>query len=118
MASVRVRDPQTMTMMGLLLSGLLEGALEDERSRLLPRIRGDVWVRAGQMWVTLRFTPEGIEIVRGREGTPVASVEGEMRALVEVTAGRLPIVPFLAGRLRARGAPLLLLRLLRLFKAG
>ncbi len=113
MASVRLREPETMNLLGLLMHGLLEHALSDPaRARRAEALTGEVWVRAGPMWATLCFDEQGIEIVRGKTERRRASVGGEMDALLGVVAGHGVVGPVLAGRIGIGGNPFFLLKLL------
>ena len=119
MSAVSIEDREHMSMLGLLIAGLLESAMADEaRRRRAALLEGAIWLGAGRMWVTLRFSPDGVTLSRGRQGERLAEVGGDMRALVEVVAGRLPVLPFVAGRLRIGGSPLALYRLLPLLLPG
>ena len=118
MVSVRLREPETMNLLGLLMRGLLEHALEDPaRAARAAALSGDVWVRAGTMWTTLRFDDEGIEIVRGKTERRRASVGGEMDAMLGVVTGGGVVGPVLTGRVGIGGNPLFLLRMLPVIRA-
>jgi hypothetical protein len=115
---VRLRDPETMHVLGLLLQGYLKGALSAPgRAARLQRLRGDLWLRAGSMWVTLRFDGQTVEIVKGRSEQRRAAIEGEMITLVSLVASRgllewVRALPAMAsGRMRVAGDPRFLLRL-------
>lgn len=122
---VRLKDPENMNVLGLLLQGFLRSVLEDPSLRSqAKRLRGNVCLRAGTMWATLCFDGDGIEIVRGRTARHRASVEGEMHDLLGlVTSGGWvglvgAVGPLMRRRLRIGGNPLFLLRLVPLLTAG
>ncbi len=116
---VRLRDPREMNVLGLLMNGFLGAALRDPALAARARsMRGDVWLRAGMMRITLSFDGRGIEIVRGRTGSRKAEVGGEMDALLGVVTGAGMVGPFLAGKIRIGGNPLFLLRMLPILTAG
>jgi ubiquinone biosynthesis protein UbiJ len=115
---VRLRDPETMHVLGLLLQSYLQGAVAAPgRAERLRRLRGDLWLRAGSMWVTLRFDGQGVEVIKGRSEQRRAAVEGEMSTLVGLVAGRglverAKALPAMArGQLRVAGDPRFLLGL-------
>ena len=122
---VRLRDPETMHVLGLLLQGYLRGALASPaKGARLRRLRGDLWLRAGAMWVTLRFDGQSVEIIKGKTETRRAAVEGEMGTLVGLVAGRglrdrwRALPSFVRGRLRVAGDPRFLLALAPLLVGG
>ncbi|MFC1609489.1 hypothetical protein ACFL6C_00895 [Myxococcota bacterium] len=90
------------------------GALQDDEAlqKKVQRLRGDVWLRAGNMWVTLCFDGEGIEVVRGRTERRRASVEGEMDALLGVVTGAGMFGPLLRRRMKVGGNLFFLLKML------
>jgi ubiquinone biosynthesis protein UbiJ len=115
---VRLRDPETMHVLGLLLQGYLRGALADAgRAARLQRLHGDLWLRAGSMWVTLRFDGQTVEILKGRSAQRRAAIEGEMATLVSLVVSRglrdwARALPAMAtGRMRVAGDPRFLLLL-------
>lgn len=116
---VRLREPEQMNVLGLLMAGYLESALQDTALRgLVGRLGGGLSIRAGKMWTTLLFDGGGVEIVRGRDEAARASVEGEMDVLLGVVTGGPLVLPVLSGKVRMGGNLLLLLRLLPLLTAG
>ncbi|MCC6994664.1 MAG: hypothetical protein IT370_08655 [Deltaproteobacteria bacterium] len=108
MVKVRVLEPERMSLPGLMLQGILERARAAPSSRL----RGEVLVDADGAQVTLRFSDQLVEITRAPAVRPVAVVRGTLRALLDAALGRGRVRAWLAGRLRVRGGPLTLLRLL------
>jgi hypothetical protein len=113
--AVEVTQPERMNLLGLLLRGLLERRLLDGAR---PPLRGDVLVDAGGMRVTLRFAETSVEITRDPPaGRPIARITGTLRAFLELAVGRGWLRSLLARRIRPRGNPVTLLRLLRLFSA-
>jgi len=117
-ARVVVDQPETMNLLGLLMKGLLARNLADDglfhRARAM---KTDVLVQAGEMKVSLRLGEGGITIIRGDTGRSGASVAGDMKTLLDVVAEGKMIAPFLAGRLRIGGNPLVLLRMLPMIRA-
>lgn len=103
-----------MNLLGLLLRGIIERRLEGHA----PRLRGDVAIDASGMRVTLRFAPDAVAITRAAAVKPVARVRGTLTALADAALGRGRLRAFLDGRLRVRGRPLALLRLLSLLRVS
>jgi hypothetical protein len=115
---VVIDSPETMNLLGLLMSALLETNLADDPAFARARsIDGDVLVRAGQMAVTLRMGDGGLTIIRGDAGGSKARVSGTMPALLGVVAEGRMVWPFLTGKIRIGGNPLVLLRMLPLIRA-
>jgi hypothetical protein len=118
MTGVRIDQPETMNLMGLLMKGLIEGNLERPGvAERLARMKGEAYVQAGEMGVTLRFEEGGVVILRGAVGRPRASVRASMLDLLGVVTGAGMIRPVLSRRVRIRGNPLVLLRMLPLIQA-
>lgn len=115
---VHVEAPERMNLMGLLMRGLLEAALRNDRvRRRARRLRGDVRIAAGTMSVTLRFTKERISLLADVATPARATVRGGMKPLLELVAGEGLVRPVLSGKVRVRGNLLLLLRMLPLIRA-
>ncbi|MBZ0136295.1 MAG: SCP2 sterol-binding domain-containing protein [Planctomycetes bacterium] len=115
---VHIETPERMNLMGLLMRGLLEAALRDNRvRRRARRLRGDVRIVAGTMSVTLRFTKEQILLLANVTTPARATVRGEMKPLLEVVAGESLVRPVLSRKVRVGGNLLLLLRMLPLIRA-
>ncbi|MBI5528266.1 MAG: hypothetical protein HY897_18185 [Deltaproteobacteria bacterium] len=115
---VVVDQPESMNLLGLLMKGLLAKNLSDDD--LFYRARAaktDVLVQAGEMKVTLRLGEGGITILRGDAGSAGASVAGDMKTLLGVVAEGKMVAPFLSGRLKIGGNPLVLLRMLPMIRA-
>jgi len=120
MEHVRLRDPEEMNVLSLLLAGYLESALSDiDLQARLDGIEGGIWIRAGKMWTTLLLDGGGrVELVTGRAEGARASVEGEMDVLLGVVTGGPLVLPVLTGKIGLGGNLLFLLRLLPLLTAG
>ena len=75
MDTVRIKDPEDMNVLGLLMKGFLSNALaEPTLEKRAKGMSGNVHLGAGKMWATLCFDGEGIEIVRGKTEASKASV--------------------------------------------
>jgi len=114
---VVIDTPETMNLLGLLMSGLLATKLSDERifSRV-SGITGDILVRAGDMSVTLRMNGGGVTIIRGESERPLARVAGTMIALLDVVVKGRMLWPLLTGKLRIGGNPFILLKMLPMIR--
>ena len=113
-----LEDPRRMNLLGLLMHGLIESNLRDPAvAAAVGRIRGDVFVQAGDMGVTLRFGGGVVSIQRGDSGRSIARVRGGMQDLLGMVTGAGLVGPVLAGRVRIGGNPFVLLRILPLIRA-
>jgi hypothetical protein len=110
---VEIADPETMSLLGLMLASVLGRSLGDK----VPRLRGDVAIDGGGMQVTLHFDDDGVIISRRPAARPIARVRGTLTALLDAALGRGRVRAWLAGRLHVGGSPLALLRLLALLRA-
>jgi hypothetical protein len=112
---IHLPEPERTNLLGLLMRGMLENRLADDRLAARARaLRGDVRVQAGAMAIILRFGPEGLTILRDGEGEPSAWVRGTMNALLGLVTGGGLVAPVLSRRVRFGGNLLLLLRMLPL----
>ena len=119
MSAVKIDDPARMNVLGLLMQGFLTAVLADPAQLArAQKMSGDVWLRAGLMWCTLRFDGEGIQVFRGKTDGRKASVEGEMDTLLGVVTGAGVVGPFLAGKIKIGGNPFFLLKMLPILTAG
>ncbi len=116
-ALVVIDDAPRMNLLGLLLGSIIERQAQQEPARKrLARLRGALVVKAGEMSITLSFADGRVTVSRGAAKAPRAVVEGSMQALMNVALGGGLVGPWLAGRLRTRGNPLLLLKVLPLMR--
>jgi hypothetical protein len=114
---VVIEDAPRMNLLGLLLGSIIERQAQQEPARKrLARLRGALVVKAGEMSITLSFSDGRVTVSRGAAKAPRAVVEGSMQALMNVALGGGLVGPWLAGRLRTRGNPLLLLKVLPLMR--
>lgn len=111
---VTIRDPDRMSLPGLLAAGLLERRLGATGARV--RLRGDVLLDVGGAAVTLRFGDDAIEVTREPAVDPIAEIHGGYAAFVELATGR-PLRA-LRGGMRVRARPGVLLSLLPLLRAS
>jgi hypothetical protein len=109
---VEVLEPERMNLLGLMLAGILERRLDGD-----PGLRGDVFIEAGAMQVTLCFSDRGVVVSRGPAGRPIAHVRGTLGALLDCALGRGRVRAVLGGQLHVWGRPLSLFRLLRLLRS-
>lgn len=109
---VTVREPDRMSLPGLIAAGILERRLGGETRVAL---RGDVVLEVAGARVTLRFGDAGVEVTREPAVDPIAEIHGNYGAFVDLASGR-PLRSFRGG-MRVRGAPGILLQLLPLLRA-
>jgi hypothetical protein len=121
---LRIDEPERMPVAGLLVGAFLREALGRPRAAAqLRQLSGDLWLRAGLMWITLRFDGQRVEVRSGRTAERRAVVEGEMDALLTAVASRTllergrALPDLLRRRLRVHGDPAFLIKLLPLFIA-
>lgn len=110
---VTVVEPERLHLAGHMLAGVLRRACaEPRRARKAARIRGTVAIDAGGMQLCLEFGPEEVRVRAGSCDRPRAAIRAPLDALLDTALGRRMVRHFLAGRLRVRGSPLALARLL------
>lgn len=116
-SAVVVVEPERMNLLGLMLKSLLERRMNHSAARRHARaLRGKVLIEASGMRVLLRFTQTSIEISREFTGRADAEIRGTLTALLRAALGRQRARSLITGQLRARGAPLMLLRILSLLR--
>lgn len=112
---VVVVEPERLHLAGHMLAGVLRRACADpRRARKAARIRGAVAIDAGGMRMCLEFGPEEVRVRAGGCDRSRASIRAPLDALLDTALGRRLVRNFLAGRLRVRGGPVTLARLLGL----
>lgn len=110
---VCVLEPERLHLAGHMLAGVLRRACADpRRARKAARIRGAVAIDAGGMRACVEFGANEVRVRAGVCERPRASIRAPLDALLDVALGRRMVRHFLAGRLRARGGPVTLARLL------
>jgi hypothetical protein len=114
---VELHDPEHMNLLGLLTRGLLESRLANDRLRTrISRLKGDVLLSAGTMSITLRFGDGRVVLLSEPGRPPRSTVRGEVKPLLEMVTGGGLLGHLLSRRVRIGGCPLLLLRILPLFR--
>lgn len=117
--TVRIDDPEHMNILGLLMAGLLKQTLAAAgNAKRAGRMKGDVFVKAGGMGVSLRFDGQGIVILKGPTDRPRARVGGGMEDLLSMVTGGGFVGPVLSGKVRIGGNPFFLLKMLPLIQAS
>lgn len=115
--AVAVEEPQRMNLLGLLLANVMERALEDPKAqRKCVPLKGGVQVRAGRMEVRLKFNEGRVEVLRGSDDRPRASVSGDLTTLADVTLGGGVVRHYLRRRLKVGGNLYFLLKTLPLLR--
>ena len=116
---VEFDQPERMCLLGLLMKGVLEGNLaQPDKAHGARKLRGDVFVQAGRMEVTLRFREGGVLIRNEASRAPRARVRGSMQALLGMVTGGGLVWPVLSGQVRVRSNPFFLLAILPLIRVG
>lgn len=111
---VRILDPEGVHLAGHMLASMLRRACADPRRvRTAARIRSVVLVDAGGMLTSLDFGTEEVCVRAGACDRPRAVIRARLDVLVDAALWRRGIRHALAGRLRVRGSPTTLARLLR-----
>jgi hypothetical protein len=101
-----------MNLLGLFMKAALESRIDGiERARP----SGDIALSAGEMSVTLSFSPDRVLVRKGVSDKPRAHLKGSLEALVQVARGR-PAGQLLTRRARVSGNPLAALPLARVFE--
>lgn len=116
---VEVADPERMHLLGLMLASVLSRRLEDARAAANARkIKKPVVIIAGEMVVSLHFEEGRVAVRREPPAERVgARIEGTLMALLDVALGQKRLRHVLLGRIRVRGSPLVLLRMLALLRS-
>ncbi|MBL6976240.1 MAG: hypothetical protein ISR64_10955 [Deltaproteobacteria bacterium] len=108
-----------MNILGLLMAGLLNQTMSlENNARRAGGMKGDVFVKAGGMGVSLRFDGQGIIIMKGPTKRPRARVGGAMEDLLSMVTGGGLVGPVLSGKVRIGGNPFFLLKMLPLIQAS
>lgn len=98
-----------------LLGLFMKAALEDRLDTLSEAgASGDIALTAGEMSVTLSFSPERVVVRKGVEGSPNAHLKGSLEGLLEIARGRTAS-PILSRRVKVSGNPLAVLPLRKVF---
>jgi hypothetical protein len=113
--SVRIREPETMHVAGLVLARVLERAARGGGALALS---GNIAIDAGGMEATLVGGEHGLEIARGLVPPLAASIRAPLRTLLGIAAGGSVVRALFGGGLRARGSLRALFALRRLMKAA
>lgn len=114
---VIVTHRESMNLLGLMTSSLLDRKLSDEKTLAHAlALEGDVSVEASGMQITLRFSPDQIEVTREHSPRPRASVTATLPALLDAALGRKRLRNVAAGKLRVMGSPKTLWHLLGLLR--
>lgn len=102
--AVTVSRPESMNLLGLMLSNILRRRLAERSGRRhASAIHGDVVIEASGMIVTLAFEPSHVEISRRTATHPLAQIRGTLVALLEAALGEHVAQNFLSKNLRVRG---------------
>ncbi|MBI5501099.1 MAG: SCP2 sterol-binding domain-containing protein [Deltaproteobacteria bacterium] len=116
---VTLVEPERLSLAAHMVAGLLRRNLVDARcAARAARVRGAVVVDAGGMKLCLEFGASEVRVRGGEADHPRARIAAPLDALLGVALGRGVVGAFLRGRVKARGNPLVLWRLLGLMKAG
>jgi len=116
---VTLVEPERLSLAGHMVAGLLRRNVADPRcAARAAKVRGTVAVDAGGMKLCLEFGEDEVRVRGGEADHPRASIAAPLDALLGVALGKGVVGAFLRGRVKARGNPLVLWRLLGLMKAG
>ncbi len=115
---VSVVEPDRLSLAGHMVASLLRRSCVDERNAArASRVRGDVAVDAGGMRLCLEFGRDEVRVRAGESAHPRASIVAPLDVLLDTALGRGVVGNFLRGRVRARGNPLVLWRMMKLMRA-
>lgn len=114
---VVVDEPQTKSLMVLILRTLLEGNLKNPRTaRKLEHMKGTVAVTAGSMEATLTFAGDEVRINQGADPAADAQVIGSLGAFVKLGSRSQLVRPVLNRSVRFKGNWKLLLKLMPILR--
>jgi hypothetical protein len=115
---VSVVEPDRLSLAGHMVASLLRRSCAGERNAArAARVRGDVAVNAGGMKLCLEFSRDEVRVRAGDSTDPRASIVAPLDVLLDTALGRGVVGNFLRGRVRARGNPLVLWRMMKLMRA-
>jgi len=114
-----VEAPERMHLLGLMLASMLARQLRDPALAAGARkIKRPVVIESSGMFAALCFDDHRVVVRRDPPGERIAArIQGALMVLLDVALGRHRIRHVLSGRLRVRGSPLALLRLLALLRS-
>ncbi len=112
MEHVSIDDLPRMNLLGLFLGNIIGRNLEQPaQMKRLSKAKGNIIVHAGTMTVSLCFSGGKLTILRGSVAEANASVSGTMDSLMGMALGRGMVGMVLAGRIKIKGNPFLLLKI-------
>jgi len=115
---VTVDEPDRLHLAGQMVASLLRRSCADPaRAAKAARLRGPVNVDAGGMRLVLDFGRGEVRIRAGAAERPRASVAAALSVLLDVALGRGLVGHVLRRRVRVRGSPLVLWRMIGLMRA-
>ena len=109
---VQVEDIDEMNLLGLFMKAALEDRVHAVESAGL---NGDIALSAGEMSVTMSFSPERVVIRKGME-RPRAHLKGSLEDVIALGRGKVAS-RVLTGRVRVSGNPVAALPLAKVFRS-
>jgi putative sterol carrier protein len=116
--SLKIVNPDEMSLLGLMLGSILKDNLASaEGAERASKMNGRLGVTAGRMSLTIDFGGDAVSVERGLGEPLKAKVKGSLGSLLRVSLGQSPVMAFLAGEVSIKGNPLFALKAIPLFKA-
>jgi hypothetical protein len=110
---VQVEDIDEMNLLGLFMKAALEDRVHAVESAGL---NGDIALSAGEMSVTMSFSPERVVIRKGMVERPRARLKGSLEDVIALGRGKIAS-RVLTGRVRVSGNPAATLPLAKVFRS-
>ncbi len=115
MSEVEIKKGEELNGLGVMLKEIMDTNLRDHKKyKSVEKLKGSVVIREAStgVAVTLNFGQGKVEIQNDAIDKPTAYMEAGFENLAYISSGQLsPIVAMLTGKLKARGNPLLLLKI-------
>lgn len=107
-------DTPSATSLKMILKEILEGMLRtQEKYERAARLGLSLSVRIDSLGATVRFGGGQVHIDDGFDESSAIRIRGDMKDVALIRKGKIPVVPFLTGRLKVRGNPLKIASLVR-----
>ena len=117
-AEVRVKAGQELNGLGSMLQEIIDTNLKDSKKyKSIERVKGSVVIKesTSAVAVTLHLRQGKLELENDAIAEPTAYMEAGFENLAHISSGQTnPVMAMLSGKLKAKGNPLLLLKIAKI----